>query len=83
MRHLLLKQGEIHQKLWDVDDTLQTEVILTAEQRVVSLLLEGHPEHFISKAVGVRRLQTLPVNQEIIILKDIVKQPFLIFGEPQ
>lgn len=61
MRHLLLKQGEIHQKLWDIDNPLQVEVILTAEQRVFPFLLESHTEHFISKAVGVWLLQALPI----------------------
>lgn len=63
MCNSLHKQGEIHQELGHVHDTLQVEVVLAAEQRIFTFLLESHAVHLVPEAVGVRLLQTLPVDR--------------------
>lgn len=48
-RNSLLKEREVDQELRDVDHAFQAEVILTAEERIGTLGLEGHVEHLVPK----------------------------------
>lgn len=48
-RNSLLKQREVDQKLWDVDNVLQAEVVLTSEERIRTFGPKGHVEHLVTE----------------------------------
>lgn len=48
-RNSLLKQRKVDQKLWDVDNVLQAEVVLTSEERIRTFGPKGHVEHLVTE----------------------------------
>lgn len=63
-RNSLFKQREVDQKLWDVDNVLQAEMVLTSEERVRTFGPKGHVEHLVTEWQRVWRLQTFPFEED-------------------
>lgn len=62
--NLLLKKRKIDEKLWNVDDLLQAEVVLASKQRIGAFGLEGNFEDLVTKRQRVRRFQALTAKTE-------------------
>lgn len=60
----LFKKREIDEELWNIDDVLQAEVILTSEERIGTFGLEGNAEHLVTKRHRVGGLQTFPAEEK-------------------
>lgn len=58
-QYSLFKQWEINKEFWDVNHTLQIEVVLAAKEWVLSFLLECNSVNLVAKRVGVCGFQTL------------------------
>lgn len=71
---LLFKQRKVDKELWNIDDALQAEVILTSKQRIQTFGLKGNFENFVTKRQRVGHLQTFTVKTET----DAVRFMFLL-----
>lgn len=60
----LFKKRKVDEELWNVDDVLEAEVILTSKQRIETFGLKGNFKNLVTKRQRVRRLQAFTAEQE-------------------
>lgn len=61
---LLFKKRKVDKELWNINNILEAEVILTSKQRIETFGLKGHFKYFVTKRQRVRRLQTFTAEEQ-------------------